>query len=57
MKKDPKLMECVKVLFHGVKVWQVSLNPSAGWLEQRVLRYDPESFSRLQALKNARSYL
>lgn len=55
--EDPKLMECTKVLFHGVKVWQVSLNPSAGWLEQRVLRYDPESFSRVQALKNARSYL
>ena len=55
--EDPKLMECIKVLFHGSLVWQVNLNPSAGWLEQKVLRYDCESFSRTQALKNASSYL
>lgn len=50
-------MECVKTLFHGSLVWQVNLNPSEDWINQKVLRYDCESFTKTEAIKNAESYL
>ena len=44
-------------IFNQCMVWQITLNPLAGWLDSRVLRYDCKSFTKSKAIQNAKTYL